>query len=82
MKASRYLTHMKKLRDPEEPLDRLFSRMKPLRKHQGPVLYQLPPGWKLDRARMEHFLQALPKGIRHVVEFRDPVLVLRTMCWR
>jgi uncharacterized protein YecE (DUF72 family) len=72
IKASRFLTHMKKLKDPEEPLDRLFSRMRPLREHLGPVLYQLPPGWKLDRERLEHFLQALPKGIRHVLEFRDP----------
>jgi uncharacterized protein YecE (DUF72 family) len=72
VKASRYLTHMKKLRDPEEPLDRLFTRMRPLRRRLGPVLYQLPPGWKLDRARLEHFLQALPRGTRHVLEFRDP----------
>ena len=72
IKASRFLTHMKKLKDPEEPLDRLFSRMRPLRKHLGPVLYQLPPGWKLDRERLEHFLQVLPKGVRHVLEFRDP----------
>jgi uncharacterized protein YecE (DUF72 family) len=72
VKASRFLTHMKKLKDPEEPLDRLFSRMRPLRAHLGPVLYQLPPGWKLDRARLEHFLQALPQGIQHVLEFRDP----------
>jgi uncharacterized protein YecE (DUF72 family) len=72
VKASRFLTHMKKLKDPEEPLERLFNRMKPLRKHLGPVLYQLPPGWKLDRERLEHFLQALPDGTRHVLEFRDP----------
>ena len=72
VKASRFLTHMKKLKDPEEPLDRLFTRMQPLASHLGPVLYQLPPGWKLDISRLEHFLQALPKGIRHVLEFRDP----------
>lgn len=71
VKASRFLTHMKKLKDPEEPLHRLFSRMRPLEKHLGPVLYQLPPGWKLDRERLEHFLQALPAGVRHVLEFRD-----------
>jgi uncharacterized protein YecE (DUF72 family) len=35
-------------------------------------LYQLPPGWKLDLQRLEHFLQVLPPGIRHVLEFRDP----------
>jgi uncharacterized protein YecE (DUF72 family) len=72
VKASRFLTHMKKLKEPEEPLDRLFSRMAPLKRHLGPVLYQLPPGWKLDLGRLEHFLQVLPKGVRHVLEFRDP----------
>jgi uncharacterized protein YecE (DUF72 family) len=72
VKASRFLTHMKKLKDPEAPLERLFTRLKPLGRHLGPVLYQLPPGWKLDRERLEHFLQALPKGVRHVIEFRDP----------
>jgi uncharacterized protein YecE (DUF72 family) len=71
IKASRFLTHMKKLKDPEEPLDRLFTRMRPLERHLGPVLYQLPPGWKCDAVRLEHFLQALPKGVRHVLEFRD-----------
>jgi uncharacterized protein YecE (DUF72 family) len=72
VKASRFLTHMKKLKDPEEPIERLFSRMRALGRHLGPVLYQLPPGWKLDRQRLEHFLQALPAGIRHVLEFREP----------
>jgi uncharacterized protein YecE (DUF72 family) len=72
VKASRFLTHMKKLKDPEEPLDRLFSRIRELGRHLGPVLYQLPPGWKLDRERLEHFLQMLPKGHKHVLEFRDP----------
>ena len=72
VKASRFLTHMKKLKDPEEPLERLFSRMRALRGHLGPVLYQLPPGWKLDHERLEHFLQALPAGVRHVLEFREP----------
>jgi uncharacterized protein YecE (DUF72 family) len=72
VKASRFLTHMKKLKDPEEPVERLFSRMKPLHARLGPVLYQLPPNFKVDRGRLEHFLQVLPAGIRHVVEFRDP----------
>ena len=72
VKASRFLTHMKKLKDPEAPLERLFERMRPLGEHLGPVLYQLPPGWKLDRERLEYFLQALPRGVRHVLEFRDP----------
>src|SRR3954469_21972663 len=73
VKASRFLTHMKKLKDPEEPLDRLFSRMRALGAHLGPVLYQLPPGWRVDHDRFRAFLGALPRGaIRHTVEFREP----------
>ena len=72
VKASRFLTHMKKLKDPEEPIDRLFSRMRALATHLGPVLYQLPPHWKVDVERFAHFLDVLPRGVRHVVEFREP----------
>jgi uncharacterized protein YecE (DUF72 family) len=72
VKASRYLTHMKKLKDPEAPLTRLFDRARALGAHLGPVLYQLPPGWKVDRDRFGHFLSVLPPDARHAVEFRDP----------
>jgi uncharacterized protein YecE (DUF72 family) len=71
VKASRFLTHMKKLKDPEEPIDRFFTRARALGGHLGPVLYQLPPGWKLDFGRLEHFLHTLPKDVRQVLEFRD-----------
>src|SRR5204862_158372 len=63
VKASRFLTHMKKLKDPEEPIERLFSRMRALGTRLGPVLYQLPPGWKADAARFEIFLDALPRDV-------------------
>jgi uncharacterized protein YecE (DUF72 family) len=72
VKASRFLTHMKKLKDPEEPIERLFTRMRQLGNRLGPVLYQLPPNFKLDLGRLEHFLHALPPDARHVLEFRDP----------
>jgi uncharacterized protein YecE (DUF72 family) len=72
VKASRFLTHMKKLKDPEEPLQRLFDRARALGPHLGPMLYQLPPGWKVDHDRFRHFLSVLPADARHVVEFRDP----------
>ena len=71
VKASRFLTHMKKLKDPEEPVERLFSRMRSLGRRLGPVLYQLPTGWKSDIDRLEQFLQVLPRA-RHVIEFREP----------
>ena len=72
VKASRFLTHMKKLKDPEEPLFRFFESARQLGPRLGPVLYQLPPGWKVDLPRFEHFLRSLPRGYRHTVEFREP----------
>jgi len=72
VKASRFLTHMKKLKDPVDPLDRLFSRARQLGRTLGPVLYQLPPRWSLDLDRLETFVRALPKRRRHAIEFRDP----------
>lgn len=72
VKASRFLTHMKKLKDPADPLERFFDRTRHLGSHLGPVLYQLPPQWPVNVERFEAFLRALPRGYRHVVEFRDP----------
>jgi uncharacterized protein YecE (DUF72 family) len=75
VKASRFLTHMKKLKDPHDPLVRLFDRAKHLGPHLGPVLYQLPPHWPVDLDRLRNFLQDLrsvwPDRI-HAIEFRDP----------
>lgn len=71
VKASRFLTHLKKLKDPEEPLARFFARAGRLGPALGPILYQLPPRWGLDLPRFAHFLAALPPGYEHAVEFRD-----------
>jgi uncharacterized protein YecE (DUF72 family) len=72
VKASRFLTHMKKLKDPEEPLARFFDNARQLGRHLGPILYQLPTGWPINLERFAHFLAALPRRYRHVVEFREP----------
>ena len=72
VKASRFLTHMKRLRDPEEPIERLFSRVKPLGGSLGPVLYQLPGTLAFDLPLLDDFLRALPRRIQHVMEFRHP----------
>lgn len=72
VKASRYLTHMKKLKDPTEPLSRLQTAIAPLGSKLGPILYQLPPRWRFDADRLARFLACLPADERHVVEFRDP----------
>lgn len=71
VKASRYLTHVKRLREPAEPLRRLWSRAERLGSHLGPMLYQLPPRWHPDTERLLAFLSALPGGHEHAVEFRD-----------
>jgi uncharacterized protein YecE (DUF72 family) len=71
LKASRYLTHRKRLRQPREALRRFFSRASVLQARLGPVLYQLPPGWRKNLDRLTSFLRALPAGYRHTVEFRD-----------
>jgi len=80
VKASRYLTHMKKLKEPEEPLALFLSRARGLGRTFGPILYQLPPRWPLTAAslaRFDRFLKALSlrhvrgRRRRHVVEFRD-----------
>jgi uncharacterized protein YecE (DUF72 family) len=76
VKASRFLTHIKRLKDPEEPLDLFFSRAKHLKDRLGPVLFQLPPRFKLDLERLEVFLRALKKhgagkNRRCVIEVRD-----------
>ena len=71
VKASRFLTHMKKLKDPAEPLDRLVSHAQSLGRAFGPVLYQLPPRWRVDIERLRGFLRILPRRRRHAIEFRD-----------
>jgi uncharacterized protein YecE (DUF72 family) len=78
VKASRYLTHFKRLIDPEEPLDRLLSRARHLGPSLGPMLYQLPPGWVPPIDRLDEFLSLLPRRLtsrgrelHHVLEFRD-----------
>lgn len=72
VKANRYITHMKKLIDPEQPLTTMFERLEALEDHLGPVLYQLPPRFRLNLERLQQFLAALPAGPLAAFEFRDP----------
>ena len=76
VKASRFLTHIKRLNDPEEPLDLFFSRAKYLKERLGPVLFQLPPRMRADLERLDIFLRTLKshkvgKKVRSVLEVRD-----------
>jgi uncharacterized protein YecE (DUF72 family) len=70
VKANRYITHIKRLKDPQEVLDRFFGRVRLLKKKLGPVLYQLPPGLHKDLGRLESFIKLLPKQRPSVFEFR------------
>jgi uncharacterized protein YecE (DUF72 family) len=72
VKASRFLTHMKKLKDAEPGLRRFFDRVETLGRKLGPVLFQLPPGWQCNFERLAAFLTALPQKHRCAFEFRNP----------
>ena len=72
VKGSRYLTHMKRLTDTADGLQRFFERVEPLGDRLDTVLWQLPPNMHLDLERLDRFLSALPSWTRHAVEFRHP----------
>ncbi|MFP4374360.1 MAG: DUF72 domain-containing protein [Spirochaetaceae bacterium] len=71
VKASRYITHMKKLKSPAEAPARFLDHVRALGDRLGPLLFQLPPRWRANPDRLETFLDALPQGLRYVFEFRD-----------
>lgn len=71
VKANRYLTHMRKLNDPREPLDRFLNGARRLKDHLGPILYQLPPNWRKDLRRLRTFAELVPSRLTHVIEFRN-----------
>jgi len=71
VKASRYLTHLKRLRDAREGLGRFWNNAAGLGDKLGPVLFQLPPRFPADPPRLEAFLSWLPAGVRTAWEFRD-----------
>lgn len=71
LKASRYLTHMKKLKPAPEGRQRLFAAARTLGRHLGPILFQLPPNWRANPPRLDEFISSLPSGGRYAFEFRD-----------
>ncbi|GHI08836.1 histidine kinase [Streptomyces cellostaticus] len=70
VKASRYLTHIKRLKDPEEPVHRLMSHAAGLGDRLGPVLLQLPPTLRADPPLLDTCLACFPPGTRVAVEPR------------
>jgi uncharacterized protein YecE (DUF72 family) len=71
VKASRFITHIKRLKNCEEPLKNFFTRVLELGEKLGPILFQLPPNLKKDSSRLNDFLKILPAGYRYVFEFRN-----------
>ena len=70
-KASRYLTHVRRLRDVEEGIRRYYERIEPLVRSSklGPIVWQLPPNFQRDDDALASILELLPGG-RHCFEFR------------
>jgi uncharacterized protein YecE (DUF72 family) len=72
VKASRYITHVKRARGVAEPLGAMLDCYAGLYEKLGPILFQFPPDWSLDLARLEELLEAVPDAYRCAYEFRDP----------
>ncbi len=72
VKASRFITHQKKLNDPESSTIKFFETVETLGKNLGPVLFQLPPRWRCNPERLRRFLEAVPKSHAYAFEFREP----------
>ena len=70
VKANRYLTQAKKLKECEEPLERMMPLFRRLGSTLGPILYQLPPKFQLNLERLESFLELAPRDVANVFEFR------------
>jgi len=71
VKGSRFITHMKKLKDPQSSTAKFFAGVERLGEKLGPMLFQLPPHWEVNLERLENFLTVLPREHRYVMEFRD-----------
>lgn len=72
VKASKYITHTKRLKDPKEPLDRLYKTAAGLGDKLGVGLFQLPPSLAFDEKRFKQFCKVLDPNLRHALEVRHP----------
>ncbi|MBN1626549.1 MAG: DUF72 domain-containing protein, partial [Deltaproteobacteria bacterium] len=70
VKASKYITHTKRLKDPDEPLKRLYEAVGGLGEKLGVILIQLPPNLIFDESLFRGFCGLLNSGIRHTLEIR------------
>jgi len=80
-KGSRYITHMKRLKEPGPGLRRYFELVLRLGPKLGPILWQLPPQMnRPDLPRLDDFLASVPQELRHAVEFRSAAWYTDEVC--
>jgi uncharacterized protein YecE (DUF72 family) len=72
VKANRYITHIRRLRDARDAVRRFWERCRRLEEKLGPVLFQLPPNLQADPERLDRFIGELPRKMRSAFEFRHP----------
>ena len=72
VKANRYITHIKRLKDGRSILPPFLNRLENLKEKMGPILLQIPPNWSFNRERLKSFLEAMPQNLRFVFEFHHP----------
>ena len=72
VKANRFITHIKRLKDAEEPLERFHGSVEMLKEKLGPILIQLPPSLSFDEAVLSNFCQHLKGNYRYALEVRHP----------
>jgi uncharacterized protein YecE (DUF72 family) len=70
LKANQFITHMRRLANAEEPLNRFLTTLQPFGESLGPVLFQLPPNLKMDVALLRDFLSLFPRNFKSAFEFR------------
>ncbi|MCP0914539.1 MULTISPECIES: DUF72 domain-containing protein [Legionella] len=71
LKAHRYITHMKRLNDSKESLDKMLEIFAAFDAKLGPILFQFPPSFSLDLSRLQDFLKHLSREYRYTFEFRN-----------
>jgi uncharacterized protein YecE (DUF72 family) len=71
VKGSRYITHIKKLKDSQKSVSAFLERISVLEEHLGPILFQLPPRWRFNAQRLTLFLAMLSREFSYAFEFRD-----------
>ena len=72
VKASKFITHTKRLKDSKEPIERLYNSIDRLKEKLGPVLFQLPPNLPFDKELLTSFCENLKSNHQHVLEIRHP----------